>query len=97
MNSGSQYTHEEVLRWVQEIGQKSFSLPPEKLSLDASLSNDLDLDSIDMFDLLVLLEEKAGTSLPGDRLKDVTTVSQLVETLLEILNGSDKSGTETRP
>lgn len=50
---------------------------------EARLREDLDLDSIDMFDLLAILEERLGRSLVADQFRNVRTVSDFIATVME--------------
>ena len=56
-----------------------FEVPPEKISLDARLSEDLDLDSVDAVDLVVKLQELTGRKIKPDQFKTVRTVGDVVD------------------
>ncbi len=55
-----------------------FEIPPERVSLDARLYEDLDLDSIDAVDLIVKLSELTGRRIKPDAFKSVRTVRDIV-------------------
>jgi len=59
--------------------QAEFGLDPEAIGLAMHLIDDLDLDSIDLVDLAVSLEEDRGIKLNEDDLKSVRTVADAVE------------------
>lgn len=61
--------------------QAEFGLEPSTIELSAHLIDDLDLDSIDLVDLAVSLEEERGIKLDEDDLKSVRTVADAVDAL----------------
>ena len=65
--------------------EEMFEIPPEKISMDARLSEDLDLDSIDAVDLIVRLQELRSRKLNPEEFKSVRTVSDIVERVHELL------------
>jgi len=65
--------------------EEMFEVPPEKISMDARLSEDLDLDSIDAVDLIVRLQELRSRKLNPEEFKSVRTVSDIVERVHELL------------
>ena len=58
--------------------QAEFGLEPSEIELSAHLIDDLDLDSIDLVDLAVSLEEDRGIKLDEEDLKSVRTVADAV-------------------
>jgi acyl carrier protein len=55
-----------------------FNLDPDLVEPSKHLIDDLDLDSIDLVDLAVALEEQSGIALEEDELKSVRTVADAV-------------------
>jgi acyl carrier protein len=62
-----------------------FEIPPERVSLDARLVDDLDLDSIDIVDLLVKLREVTGRRVKAEEFKTVRTVGDLLDSLESLM------------
>lgn len=56
-----------------------FDLPPEKISRDARLVEDLDLDSIDAVDLMVRLQQYTGKRIASAEFKTVRTIGDVVD------------------
>jgi acyl carrier protein len=56
-----------------------FEVPTEKITRDARLYEDLDLDSIDAVDLMVKLQELTGRKLKAEEFKSVKTVGDVVD------------------
>ncbi len=58
-----------------------FELDKSKITLDADLYSDLDIDSIDAVDLVVKLKELTGKRLRPEAFKTVRTVQDVVDAL----------------
>jgi acyl carrier protein len=61
-----------------------FEVSPEKITRDARLFEDLDLDSIDAVDLIVKLQELTGRKFKPEEFKSVRTVGDLIDHVLLI-------------
>jgi acyl carrier protein len=61
-----------------------FEVSPEKVTRDARLSEDLDLDSIDAVDLIVKLQDLTGRKFKPEEFKSVRTVGDLIDHVLLI-------------
>jgi len=61
-----------------------FEVPPEKITRDARLFEDLDLDSIDAVDLIVKLQELTGRKFKPEEFKSVRTIGDLIDHVLLI-------------
>ena len=57
----------------------------EDITMEAELSNDLGINSIELADLVMLCEEKFGITIEDDDIRTFTTVGDVV-TYLESLN-----------
>jgi acyl carrier protein len=65
--------------------EEMFEVPREKITPDARLYEDLDLDSIDAVDLVVKLQEISGRRIRPDAFKSVRTVEDVIECVHAIL------------
>ena len=70
-------TKEEILKDVQDIAQDELDLEPEKITMDTNIKEDLDADSLDLFEILNELEDKYDIELDAD--DSIQTISQLVD------------------
>ena len=77
-------TQEEILITLRQIMSEMFELAPEDIVLSASLSEDLDIDSIDAVDLMVRLREITGKRINPEDFKNARTVQDVVETVHRI-------------
>ena len=77
-----------VFEQLQELLQKDFDIPPEKLHRDATLE-DLEIDSLRMIEILFSVEEKFGITVQAEqselrtRLKTFGDLGDYVETLVK--------------
>jgi acyl carrier protein len=71
----------EIIATLSEYLQSLFNIEPEKITLDARLSDDLDLDSIDAVDLIVKLQEYTGKKIEPAEFKKVRTIGDVVDKL----------------
>lgn len=68
---------------VRDIIVANLSCDSESVTMEASLTEDLELDSLDAVDLNAALEEELGVAMPDEVLKDVQTVGDIVRYLEE--------------
>ena len=78
-------TRDEIFTTLSGYLQEMFEVPAERVSLEARLFEDLDLDSIDAVDLVVRLQDLTGKKIKPDQFKTVRTVSDVVERVHDLL------------
>jgi acyl carrier protein len=72
-------TTEQIIEKVDEILIEEFELAPEDVVPEASLREDLDLDSLDAVDLIVALEKAFGFRIDEKVLVEMKTVGDMHE------------------
>jgi len=72
-------TRQEIFDDVSRELQSLFEIPPEQITLEARLEEDLDLDSIDAVDLVVRLQEITKKRIQPEQFKSVRTVQDIVD------------------
>jgi acyl carrier protein len=72
---------DEIFHQLKTLISEMFEIDAEAISLTASLSRDLDIDSIDAVDLMVKLREVTGRRIQPEDFKNVRTVQDVVDTL----------------
>lgn len=82
---GKKYSQEEIYEKLKTILVDDFEIAPEKLTLDANLFEDLELDSIDAVDLAVKLQEFTEKKIPPENFKQIRTVNDVVLAIEELL------------
>ena len=76
---------EEIYGWVAEILHEMFELDKAKITPQANLYTDLDIDSIDAVDIAVKLRQLTGKRLQPEVFKSVRTVGDVVAALEDLL------------
>lgn len=82
---GKKYSQEEIFEKLKTILVDDFEIVPEKLTLDANLFEDLELDSIDAVDLAVKLQEFTEKKISPENFKQIRTVNDVVLAIEELL------------
>ena len=85
MNMEIPMSKEEIFPWVVDTLHEMFELDKAKITPQANLYTDLDIDSIDAVDLAVKLKQLTGKRLQPDVFKSVRTVQDIVNALEGLL------------
>jgi acyl carrier protein len=78
-------SRDEVLTELTDCLEELFEVPREKITLDARLYEELDLDSIDAVDLVVKLQSLIGRRFKPEEFKIVRTVRDVVDCVERLL------------
>lgn len=62
---------------IKEIMVDTLNLDAEKLTPDADLIKDLDVDSIDVVELVMALEEEFSVEIPDEDVEKMTTLREI--------------------
>lgn len=79
------YSQSEMLEHVRTTLVSLFQLPPESVTLDARLLDDLEIDSIDVVDLMEEVRHFTGKKVTVEDFRSVRTVRDLVDVLQRLL------------
>lgn len=71
----------DMLEKMREIIAEQLNCDGETIGLDTSFKVDLGADSLDLFELVMALEEEYGLEIPAEELSDVETVGDIIEYL----------------
>lgn len=77
---------EAIYERIAAILQETFEIDAERITPEARLYDDLDIDSIDAVDLIVQLKPWVGKRLNADAFKSVRTVQDVVDALHRLVN-----------
>ena len=70
-------TKEEILKDVQTVANDELDVEPDKITLTTNIKEDLDADSLDLFEILNELEDKYDIELDAD--DSIVTIGDLVD------------------
>ena len=71
----------DMLEKMREIIAEQLNCDGETIGLVTSFKDDLGADSLDLFELVMALEEEYGLEIPAEELSDVETVGDIIEYL----------------
>ena len=70
---------DEVMDLVREHLVSELELSPEEIKPEARFKEDFDADSLDLYELVMELEEEFEINIPDDAAEKIQTVGQAVE------------------
>jgi acyl carrier protein len=75
-------TKEEIVAGLADIVNEIAGIPTEDVQLDKSFTDDLDVDSLSMVEVVVAAEEQFSVKIPDDEVKNLKTVGDAVNYIL---------------
>jgi acyl carrier protein len=78
-------TDAQILEQLRAVLSANFEIRPERVTPQADLFSDLDLDSIDAVDLAIKLQELTGRRVTPQEFKGIRTVGDVVLTVRRLL------------
>ena len=72
-----------VLDQIKEILKDTMDIDVSKITLDAKLKEDLELDSLDSVELIMSAEEEFGIEIPDEDVMNFKTVNDIVNYIEE--------------
>ena len=79
------FTSDDVLARLRSVLHETFEIDPAKVTPEANLFTDLELDSIDAIDLAIQVQDMTGTRIKPEDFKSVRTVGDVVATVQALL------------
>jgi acyl carrier protein len=77
---------QEIFNKIQQVLEDLFEVDPRKVTPEARLYEDLDIDSIDAIDLVVELRKFTGKKMQPDDFKAVRSVQDVIDAISRLLN-----------
>lgn len=68
-----------VFEKVKDILVDQLDVEEEKVTMEASITDDLGADSLDVVDLVMSLEEEFDVEIPDDQVENIKTVGDIVK------------------
>lgn len=72
-----------MLEKMKEILVEQLNCDDIEITADTNFKDDLGADSLDLFELVLALEEEYGMEIPVDELTDIATVGDVLEFLAD--------------
>lgn len=86
-------TRDEIYQQLQQILFDNFEIAKDRITLDANLYTDLDLDSIDAVDLVIHVQDLIGAKIGPDEFKTARTVNDVIDVVITLLAGTPLADT----
>ena len=77
---------EDIYLKVVSIFEELFEIEAQKITLEANLYQDIDIDSIDAIDMVVELKNMTGKKIQPEEFRSVQTVQDVVDQVYKLLN-----------
>ena len=82
---------QEIINKINQVFAESFEIEKNKLLPQANIFEDLGLDSLDVVDLVVALQQKFGIKIRADqRIRDIRTLEDIYKFVLILKNEEEK-------
>ena len=76
-------SHNEVLAGIKEIVEEVAGVSPSEIEMEKSFTDDLDVDSLSMVEVIVAAEERFGIKIPDDEVTKMATVADAVNFIVD--------------
>ena len=70
-----------MLEKIKEIVADQLGIEEDDIKLESNFKEDLEDDSLDLFELVMALEEEYGVEIPSEDLEKIATVSDIIDYL----------------
>ena len=68
-----------MLEKIKEIVADQLGIDEDDIKLESNFKEDLEADSLDLFELVMALEEEYGVEIPSEDLEKIATVKRRTE------------------
>lgn len=68
-----------MLEKVINVVAESLGMEEREIKAESSFKDDLNADSLDLFEMVMALEEEFGVEIPNEDLEGITTVDDVVK------------------
>ena len=80
-------TENNIIAMTNQVFEESFEIETEKLQPKMNIFEDLGLDSLDIVDLIVALQQKFGVKIRNDeRVREIRTLEDIYRFILSLKN-----------
>ena len=82
-------TKEKIESEIRELLAETFELDRDLIVPEAKLVEDLDLDSIDAVEIVIVLEEKYNKKITESQLRSIETIKDITDIIHSVVNEED--------
>lgn len=71
---------------IQQIIAEVLNIDPQEITMDTTFVDDLGADSLDVFQIIMGIEEEFDIEIPAEKAEKISTVEEAVELIKSALN-----------
>ncbi len=71
---------------LKKVIAEVLNVDPEEITLESTFMDDLGADSLDVFQIVMGIEEEFDIEIPADKAENITTVEEAVELIKSAIN-----------
>ena len=71
---------------LKKVMAEVLNVDPEEISMDSTFVDDLGADSLDVFQIIMGIEEEFDIEIPAEKAEKITTVEEAVEMIKSAAN-----------
>ena len=71
---------------LKKVIAEVLNVDPDEITMDTTFTDDLGADSLDLFQIIMGLEEEFDIEIPAESAEDITTVEEAVELINSAIN-----------
>ena len=68
-----------VFEKIREIFSEYFEVDPSEITMESSITDDLEGDSLDMVDLTITIEDEFDIVIPDEDIEEMRTIADVVD------------------
>ena len=80
------HSQDDVLAGIKDIVVEIAGISADKIAMDKKFTDDLDVDSLSMVEVVVAAEERFGVKIPDDQVAGLATVGDAVNFIVKASN-----------
>ena len=71
---------------LKKVIAEVLNVDPDEITMDTTFTDDLGADSLDLFQIIMGLEEEFDIEIPAEATENITTVEEAVEMIKKAVN-----------
>ena len=71
---------------LKKVIAEVLNVDPDEITMETTFTDDLGADSLDLFQIIMGLEEEFDIEIPAESAEDITTVEEAVERIKKAVN-----------
>ena len=71
---------------LKKVIAEVLSVDPDEITMDTTFTDDLGADSLDVFQIIMGIEEENDIEIPTEKAESITTVEEAVEMIKSAIN-----------